>query len=377
MICDLSHGRFILLNDYIDLAHASRTGMMRFLQNPDNIGNIVFLDAINRLLPGMYNVATSEFVANRIQYKGYTVVLALANFLSSSWIAPTNFFDALQSHRFVLLSVGLHSELGQEGELELSPDASKLLELARLSGSVIGARGLMTKHFLETQGVDCQVIGCPSVHIIGHWQNRRHQSYKPRICFNNTMQGIYRKTAQQVNRLAMLYGSGYIYQSEEGLIAEYLNLPVEVTDFIAQEAQNPQHARLLRDRYFSCGYYNIDANKWEDLLRWFRSNGRFFTKCQPWSKYASEFDYCFGTRFHGNAVALQSDSQAIFINIDLRVKEMTDFHRLPSISVDSLPEIESINQLVEAFDMSEYNDQFDKNFKSWCDFVTLHFCSRG
>jgi hypothetical protein len=345
---------------------------LRFLGEPDNIGNIVFLDAINRLLPGMHNVATIDFVRDHKQYKGYKVVLALANFLSSTWQAPNNLLDILEKHSFVLFSVGLQCELECEYELKLSSDARKLIELAGIKGSVVGVRGWNTKNLLENLKIECQVIGCPSVHIAGHWLNSI-KSEKLRICFTNTMLGNHREVAKQVNRLALLHGSGYIYQTEVGLIADYLNLPIEVTEFIAQQSWNLQHAKLLRNRYFDCGYYNLESDKWNDLKNWFHMHGHFFTQCKPWREYARQFEYCVGTRFHSGVVALQSGSRPIFINIDIRVQEMTEFHRLPVIPLNTLHQIESLNQLIEKFDMSEYNSQFDQNFKQLREFCALHF----
>ncbi|MCC2957039.1 polysaccharide pyruvyl transferase family protein [Massilia sp. IC2-477] len=376
MQINLSHKKFVLLNDYLPFGSADvdTFTLLRFLSHPDNIGNIVFLDAINRSLPGIRNVSSRDFIRFREQFSAdHVIVLALANFLSATWTAPEGFVEALAQHRIVLFSVGVQSEFGEEDSICLSRDAQAVLDLARTSGTLIGVRGDKTQRYLARSGIASQVIGCPSVHLAPERIACDKPLGRARVCTSNTMLGIHRDIAKRVNTFATKFCSGYMLQTEASIIADCMELPEEVIGYIADQSGNPHHAGLLRNKVFDYGYYNEDPEQWKVLRAWFKEHARFHYTVADWRAYAAGFDYCIGTRFHGNVMALQAGVPPLIIPIDSRVADMAEFHRLPRVSMEDFEQIRDVTELAPYLDFTDYNDHHTSNKKLYFQFLKENF----
>jgi hypothetical protein len=378
MIVDVTGKNFFLLHEYKHIQDGqwpNHFALLRFLSEPDNIGNTVFLDAINAHVRGLINITATEFIrtASDIPLNS-TIVLPFANFISETWIAPPGLMDALERFRIVLFSVGLQSTLDQQEDLNLSNDAEALLSLVQRSGTVIGARGEITKSLLYSRGItNVSVIGCPSVYIAKQLDGRigRKETYS--ICTSNTMRGIHRSIAMDVNEFSIKHASGYMLQTEAGILADVLNLPEHIVDYIAGISENPDHAELLRNKWFDYGYYNPNPEKWTTYRNWFKSSARFFVRSDTWRAYAKNFDFCVGTRFHGSVVALQSDVIPIVIPVDSRVKEMCEFHGLPTISASQFDANLSPDELVDYGQLGEFSDKYTRNLAVFVEFIKNNF----
>lgn len=333
---------YVLINDYLGFQHKdsrNKFPIVEFIASPDNIGNMVFLDAINHILPGIQNMSAFDFIeaSQRSEIpRDKIVILALANFISPHWQANQGFLQALASHRIVLFSVGLQDE-----NPELSADALTVLELARASGTLIGTRGEATRRFLRAKGYAAEVIGCPSVLARPVPDRLGVKASLGRICTTNTPNGHNRELAKAVNRFSLLMAEGAILQSESGVIADLNQISSAVCDALANECTNPQHAALLRNKLFDYGYYAPDGVDWHRVREWYLAHARFFYRVPQWRSFMSGFDAVIGTRFHGNIVGLQAGCHPIFICPDARVREMVDYHRLPQIDLQTFCAIDS------------------------------------
>lgn len=376
MKIDLSHRKFLLLNDYLPYSSADMNifTLLRFIGNSDNIGNIVFLDAINRSLPGIHNVSSRDFIKFQGRFDpDYVVVLALANFLSDTWTAPKGFLEALSRHRIVLFSVGVQGQLGKEADIALSEDAKSILELARTSGTLIGVRGEISHRYLAELGIESLAIGCPSVHQAPAEITCATPLAEAKICTSNTMRGFHREIAKKVNLFALEYCSGYMLQTESAIMADCMDLPEEVVAFIAKQSGNPHHADLLRNKLFDYGYYNEVPEQWSVLRAWFKQYAQFNYTVEAWRAYASQFDYCIGTRFHGNVMALQAGVPSLIIPVDARVADMAQFHRLPTISIEDFSGIDDISELASHLDFTDYQQHHSINQELYSEFLKANF----
>lgn len=376
MQIDLSNRKFVLLNDYLPYSSADMNifTLLRFIGNPDNIGNIVFLDAINRSLPGIKNISSRDYIKFQDKFDGdYVVVLALANFLSDTWTAPKGFLKALSRNRIVLFSVGVQSQIDEEADITLSDDAKAILELARTSGTLIGVRGEISRRYLTKLGIESLAIGCPSVHLAPPEITCSTPLEKAKICTSNTMRGFHRDIAKKVNSFALEYCSGYMLQTESAIMADCMELPDEVVHFIANQSGNPHHADLLRNKFFDYGYYNEVSEQWQLLRAWFKQYAKFNYTVDAWRAYASQFEYCIGTRFHGNVMALQAGVPSLIIPVDARVADMVQFHHLPAISIEDFSYINKISDLTPHLDFTDYIQHHDSNLKLYSEFLRANF----
>lgn len=97
--------------------------------------------------------------------------------------------------------------------------------------------------------------------------------------------------------------------------------------------------------------YNIDYSK------------TFFNLDDWFEMYSVEkFSFAFGTRFHGNMVAMHSGVPALWITHDSRTRELADFLHLPSAP------LETINKIKHVEDLFKYccYDETIKHYKSLC-----------
>jgi hypothetical protein len=376
MKINLSQRKFLLLNDYLQYGSADMNifALLQFISNSDNIGNIAFLDAINRSLLGIKNISSREFIRLQNQFDSdYVIVLALANFLSDTWTAPEGFIEALSRYRIVLFSVGVQSQLDEEADIVLSEDAQSILELARKSGTLIGVRGEISHRYLNGLGIESLAIGCPSVHLAPAEITYTTPLEGARICTSNTMRGFHRDISKKVNEFALKYCSGYMLQTESAIMADCMELPNEVINFIANQSGNPHHADLLRNKFFDYGYYNEFPDQWNDLRAWFKQNAKFNYTVDSWRAYASQFDFCIGTRFHGNVMALQAGIPSLIIPVDARVADMAQFHYLPAISFEDFSNIHEISEITPYLNFNDYNQHHGNNQKIYNEFLKANF----
>lgn len=361
MIVNLKDKKHILLNDYLPYEYAENDAYttLKFLSEPDNIGNIVFLEAINHFLDGLINIATLDFIRWHNNFSNdSTIILAFANFLSDTWVAPTGLLQALEKFKIILFSVGIQCNIGEDSQLKLSPDAQYLLEIVKKKGTVVGARGHLTSKLLERNGIESITIGCPSVYLAGH-QNLKIAQKKDLIaCASNTMRGVHKEIATKVNKFAVSNCKGYTFQTESALIADTLFLPDEVLSFIASTSKNPNHAALLRNKVFDYGFYNDEPSEWGIYRAWFRQYGRFFLRTKPWREFISTFDCSIGTRFHSSILALQSGVPFLIVPVDTRVSEMINFHKLPQISIEEFQKVSSLEDVLSYLSTEHYADTY-------------------
>jgi hypothetical protein len=354
-------GSCVLINDLLPYNATPGTDVFKtidFLRGPNNSGNLVFLDAINALIPGLTNMTSGDFVRRAGALDaGTQVLLPLANFMSGTWQANPGFLDALEAFKPVLLSVGV--QLYQECDpqaITLSADCLRLLEQVRHRGTLAGARGAFSQRVLQHFGIEAIVIGCPSLYIDIPPQKPMPSHAPIAVCTNNSFSGDIRALASRINAFSVAHATGYVCQNEEGVILQAMGIPEPVADFIAAQSNNPHYAGLLKNRVFSYGYYNDGPYNWLQMREWFAAHARFFLDVDEWRCYTAGFGLSVGPRFHGNVVALQAGVPTLFVPPDVRVQEMVDFAGLPCLSPEMFNEVEDVNDLLPFCLLEQFRD---------------------
>lgn len=80
-----------------------------------------------------------------------------------------------------------------------------------------------------------------------------------------------------------------------------------------------------------------------------------FFEIEPWTEHIRKnYDFAFGTRFHGNVAALQAGVPALWMTHDTRTVELCRHFRLPSIKAQDFWAYRSIAELKEVTDYAAF-----------------------
>ena len=96
----------------------------------------------------------------------------------------------------------------------------------------------------------------------------------------------------------------------------------------------------------------------ESLCRMISSDSiKIFYNVSDWTKALWDYDFSFGTRFHGNVAALLAGVPALFVSHDSRTKELTDYFDFPSISYTAIDQMK-VQDIVEKIDYSTFTNNY-------------------
>lgn len=220
--------------------------------------------------------------------------------------------------------------------------------------SMIGVRGEITGEYLKKLGfreeMDYRVIGCPSMYARG----MKVEIEKPVLTEQSKINVNYSVlsptevirflnrilderndtwlTAQRINELKLLYlGTSYRHQQEK---PEY---PTSICDSVYQ-----------------------------------RNQVRFFINAVQWIESMKEMDFSIGGRMHGNIAAWISGTPALFFPHDGRMRELVEFHRLPSVPAQEVGKMENLEEAIEKADWRSAKLCQELNFRRYMDFLTMN-----
>lgn len=220
--------------------------------------------------------------------------------------------------------------------------------------SMIGVRGEITGEYLKKLGfreeMDYRVIGCPSMYARGMKievkkpvlteQSKINVNYSVlspteairflnRILEERTYTWL---TAQRINELKLLYlGTSYRHQQDK---PEY---PTSICDSVYQ-----------------------------------RDQVRFFINAVQWIESMKEMDFSIGGRMHGNIAAWIAGTPALFFPHDGRMRELVEFHRLPSVPAQETGKLESLEEAIEKADWRSAKLCQELNFRRYMDFLAMN-----
>ena len=102
----------------------------------------------------------------------------------------------------------------------------------------------------------------------------------------------------------------------------------------------------------------------------------FYTAAE-WNQYIcdSHFSFAFGSRFHGNMMALRNKIPALWLVHDWRTLELVQYLGLPYINYysDKFRKMKYIEELFEYCDYSEVYRRYPKLYRQYCDFIRKNF----
>ncbi|MBO9357375.1 hypothetical protein GG851_25555 [Bordetella petrii] len=97
---------------------------------------------------------------------------------------------------------------------------------------------------------------------------------------------------------------------------------------------------------------------------------KFYTIPEWRNHIKSNYGFCFGTRFHGNMIALQSGVQALWLVHDMRTKELCDHLNLPSTSIEYVGSDTEVQDLYDKCDYRKFWQNMPKRTREFVNYLS-------
>lgn len=244
-----------------------------------------------------------------------------------------------------ILGVGVESPGDySEGFLsKIGDDMKFFCDSVIVGGGDLALRGEFTRHCLEKLGFrDLFVSGCPSLYVAGGRleipvAKVARRDFRPMFCgysVGDVPKAVYKKYS----------GSAFFAQDR------YLKTMYHPEQRLSMPADEARIFDWLyrQDRILG------DMNYW----MWVRQVRR------------GGFNFSYGSRIHGNIVALQQRIPAYVEIISARTREICDFYKIPnSVSVPFQKRRKRLYELYQACDYSAFNENYAEKYRRFVDFL--------
>ena len=110
--------------------------------------------------------------------------------------------------------------------------------------------------------------------------------------------------------------------------------------------------------------------KIQDIV--FIDNKNIFFDYDSWSHFMrqNDFTFAFGTRFHGNMMALNHGISTLYLVHDWRTRELVEYLKLPHLELNgTFQKIKYPEELMEYCDYTEVYKNYGVLYKRYCEFI--------
>lgn len=323
-----------------------------------NTGNLLFQYAVcNAINEEFVVIGENEDIGwdiEKIKNNCRILVIPSANFIRENFDF-SGFINFLDSTGLPLVFIGLGVQANDYTQTEFNyhPSIHKLFELLKERCVLTGVRGEFTKKILEKYGVTNTVItGCPTnfLNPDPNLPDILETKWSQLITsFIATGDEPWPKDSTKLNAERQMLSwvrerNGIYVQQSVAPLIKYMrrNNSYQIED-VPEHHEESLRKALLPDMT------NLE-------FRGFAATRmRVFYSVEQWLEDAARFDFSIGLRLHGNMVAWQSGTPAIWIYHDSRTRELAETMCLPHISHHKYLEMNNLEELREKIDFS-----FDK-----------------
>lgn len=299
-----------------------------------NTGNLVFDNALKNLFKAD-TLTYSEIAENAWKYNRCIV----KDFIWIQEHADMSYYrriiDIFKGKPIIPISIGLQAD-EYKSDFSLHKETVSILKELQ-EQSKLAVRGYYTAEILNKYGIkNTQVVGCPSLYLGGYGFKLRKE---------NTI---------NTDKIA----SNYATLSKE----TYTEKDLTVLDYLAKNTS------VFVDQtkcYFTEEMIN-SLN--ENVRRKIINDKKIFFKYGDWEKFISQYEFSIGARFHGNVISVLSGVPALFLLFDSRVREMSDFFKLPTIDIEDFDINKPISYYYEMADYSEFNKCYEEKMDQFIEF---------
>lgn len=259
----------------------------------------------------------------------------------------------------VVFGLGTQAALHGPDEFTAAPEAVRLLKVISDHSRKIAVRGPFTAEACTKLGIkNVEVIGCQSM----FWHRSPQFSWtlsgpvldKPgSVVFNFTDAP---SEANLINQ-AMARGHDVIGQQND---AE--------EDVKANEGGSslPEPVKYNWGVAYAFEKGLMDRKNYE---QWIKRHFYQFRQPEPWLEHMRRYCFSYGTRLHGNIAAVLAGVRAMWIVHDMRLKEVCDHFRLPTIGFEEVRAGVDLQTLYDRADYSECHQVYPDRYRALFDYV--------
>jgi len=342
----------------------------------DNTGNMIHAAAARRMMskfveyerPGEWSDADIE----RLRAEHSHIVFVTANLIRLGVPGDHPSIKALMAGLvplaknleraglpIVVFGLGTQAALCGPYEFTAAPEVVRLLKVISDYSRKIAVRGPFTAEACIKLGIkNVEVIGCQSM----FWHRSPGFSWPlsepgsdqpPRIAFNFTDAPLEAKLINQ----AIASGHDVIGQQND---AEEDVKAHESERVFSEPAKYNWGVSLAFEKGL------LDRSNYE---QWIKRHFYQFRQPEPWLEHMRRYSFSYGTRLHGNIAAMLAGVRAIWIVHDMRLKEVCDHFRLPTIGFDEVRAGADVQTLYDRADYSQCHQIYPARYRALFDYV--------
>ena len=294
----------------------------------NNTGNLVYIEAMREQLN--YDIEawlSEEWTRDKLGGRNITSIMPASNFVDSHTIWYEDFIPLLEktNMRFTFAGLGAQAafnETPRDVVAKLSDRQKYFFHLVSEHAAQIGVRGEFTAECLKEIGItNVEVIGCPSFYQYNEQYPVLEEPSLEKVLYtaDRKRKEIYTLARQTDSRLICQVGEDCIYAKDHVLF--------------------------------------YDFREWNDYI------------CN------SKFTFAFGSRFHGNMMALRNKVPTLWLVHDWRTLELVQYLGLPYLNYydSKVKKIKYLEELLEHCDYSKVYERYPQLNKKYCNFIRKNF----
>lgn len=292
----------------------------------NNTGNLVYAEAMREQLD--YDIEAwlpEKWARSRLGKGNITSIMPASNFVSDYATWCENLIPALEDTdmKFTFAGLGAQAsfeETPKDVVAKLSDRQKYFFRLVSEHAVQIGVRGEFTAECLNLLGIfNVEVIGCPSF---------------------------------------------YQYKEKYPILPEPTSEKILYTADCTKEKIYSLAGKT--DSYLICQNYEDSAGK-----------GTIFYDFGEWNNYIvnSQFTFAFGSRFHGNMMALRNKIPTLWIVHDWRTLELVQYLGLPYVNYydKKFQKVKYIQELMEYCDYEKVYERYPQLNERYSEFIRKNF----
>jgi hypothetical protein len=256
---------------------------------------------------------------------------------------------------------GLGSQAGLNGASEprIAPETIRLLKVLSDHSRKIAVRGAFTAEVCVRLGIkNVEVVGCQSM----FWHRTPRFSLKlsepvlgvpDKIAFNFTY------GPPEASLINQAIDQGYDVIGQGNTAEEELKSEDTDPSFTKSREFGWEVGTALEKGL-------IDRRRYE---HWIKTHFYQFQRPEPWFNHMQRYCFSYGTRLHGNIAAMIAGVRAMWIVHDMRLKEVLDHFRLPSIAYKDVKNGVDLEALFDRADYSECAKIYPDRYRTLYEYV--------
>ncbi|WP_075577687.1 polysaccharide pyruvyl transferase family protein [Mammaliicoccus sciuri] len=309
-----------------------------------NNGNLIYQYSVIRTIMNedvqvfSDNFSTNSNKSDEINEKYDAYIIPLADAFRKDFIPNLrNYTKLIRKLRIPVIVIGVGLKAPYDYDVTkgfpFDKDVKDFMNAVLEKSNIVGLRGQLTADYLEHLGFepekDFTVIGCPSMYTFG-----RNLKLKEISLTDDSLISLNASNIANDESMNYLTSIATKYKN-------YYFIPQSYKEFLLN--------------YFGFGQIENVVDKLpQNIASKFYKEGRvkYFLNAQTWFNYMKEASLSIGTRLHGNIVATINQTPSITIIHDARMRELSDYHGLPSITPEKLKDYDTIESLINAIDFT-------------------------